>query len=84
MIWTIDGTDVKSMSPEMIELRGVEVNTIKYYYYSCAGVIYTYQSWLNMTANCINNFTAIQCVMSSDVIGYQVTSSGFLLVQGTI
>ena len=82
MIWTIDGTDVKSMSPEMIELRGIEVNTMKYYYYSCEGTIYSYQSWLNMTANCINNFTAIRCVMST--VGYQVTSSGFFQVQGTI
>ena len=84
MIWTIDGTDVKSMSPETIELRGVEVNTMKYYLFTCDGTIYFYQSWLNMTANCINNFTAIQCVMSSGGKVYQETSSGFLQVQGTV
>ena len=81
MIWTIDGTDVKSMSPETIELRGVKVNRTKNYSLNCG---YYYQSWLNMTANCINNFTAIQCVMSSVVNMYHATSSGFLQVQGTI
>ena len=81
MIWTIDGTDVKSMLPEMIELRGIEVNTTKTYSFICG---YYYQSWLNMIANCINNFTAIQCVMSSAMNVYQETSSGFLQVQGTV
>ena len=85
MIWTIDGTDVKSMSPETIELRGIEVDRTKYYSGSCAqSIINYYQSWLNMTANCINNFTAIQCVLSSVVNVYQETSSGFFQVQGTV
>ena len=84
MTWTIDGTDVKSMSPKTIELREVEVNTTKYYLFTCDGTIYSYQSWLNMTANCINNFTAVQCVMSSSENMYQETSSGFLQVQGII
>ena len=34
MTWMIDGTDVKLMSPEMINLRGIEVDTMKYFLYS--------------------------------------------------
>ena len=81
MTWLIDGTDVLLMSPEMINFRGIEVSTMKepiYFYY----LTYTYQSSIKMTANCINNFTTVQCRVST--CEYQVTSSASLQVEGTV
>ena len=83
IIWLIDGTNVTLMSPEMINLRGIEVATIKNYYsYYSSNVHYTYQSSINMTANCINNYTTVQCSVST--CWYQVTSGGSLQVEGTV
>ena len=84
MTWLIDGTDVILMSPEMINLRGIEVATMKSYYLYHAGyVYYTYQSSISMTANCINNLTTVQCRVSTCWLRVQ-NAVVSLQVEGTV
>ena len=82
MTWLIDGTNIIMMSPEMINFRGIEVTTIKDLPSNFYPHTYTYQSSINMTANCINNFTTVQCRLSN--CGYQLTIGASLQVEGTV
>ena len=78
MAWMIDGTNTEQMSPEMINLRGIEVVTMKNYISFLPS--YSFQSSLNITANCINNYTTVQCLMSNCI--YKETSNASLKVEG--
>ena len=80
--WMIDGTDVKLMSPEMIKLRGIEVATTKFMIYIDVYFpeIYSIQSSLNIIANCINNYTTVQC--SINTCSNFHTANGSLKVEG--
>ena len=64
--WIIDGIDVNLMSPALIQLRGIQVASTKTLIYIDIGYypkIYSYGSSLNIAANCINNYTTIQCLI---------------------
>ena len=78
MTWVIDETDVKLMSPEMINLRGIKVDTTKQNTPFLS--TYIFYSSINITANCINNYTTMQCLLST--CAYQVTSNASLKVEG--
>lgn len=83
MTWMIDGTDVKLMSPEMIKLHGIEVATTKFMIYIGSGFvpeIYSIESSLNIIANCINNYTTVQC--SINTCSNFHTANGSLNVEG--
>ena len=78
MTWIIDGTDVKLITPEMIELHGIKVvTTEEYLLYPST---YIFQSTLNITANCINNYTTVQCLLRTCT--YQVSSDASLKAEG--
>ena len=80
--WTVDGVDVHQMTTEMIEALGISVVTMKEIFPIFD--MYTFKSFVNITANCISNRT-VQCIIHSSCyyLSY-VTSSGFLQVEGTI
>ena len=79
MTWTIDGTDVKLISPEMIELHGIKVVTTEELVLHPS--TYIFQSTLNITAICNNNYTTIQCLLRTCT--YQVSSDASLKAEGT-
>ena len=77
--WTVDGVDVHQMTTEMIELLGISVVTMKEIF--PFPDIYTFESFMNITANCLSNRT-VQCIMYGCSSSFQITSSGFLQVEG--
>ena len=80
MTWLIDGTDVNSMSTEMVQLRGIQVATTKTLIYIGFGYgpkIYSYSSLLSIIANCI---TTVQCLIYT--CSNRHTASGSLKVEG--
>ena len=77
--WTVDGIDVYQMTTEMIELLGISTVTMKEIY--DPPEIYTFDSFVSITANCLSNRT-IQCIIHDCYSLFQVTSSGFLHVEG--
>ena len=80
--WTVDGVDVHQMTTEMIEASGISVVTMKEIFPFLD--MYTFKSFVNITANCLSNRT-VQCIIHSSCyyLSY-VTSSGVLQVEGTI
>ena len=78
--WTVDGVDVHQMTTEMIEVLGISVVTMKEMF---PFPDYTFNSFVNITANCLSNRT-VRCIIYSCYSSVYVTSSGFLQVEGTI
>ena len=76
--WTVDGVDVHQMTTEMIELLGIKILTTKepFIFYPNR---YIFQSTVNITANCFSNYS-VKCIVRG--CWYQVSSSGFLQVEG--
>ena len=77
--WTVDGVYVNQMTNEMIELLGIKILTTEepfnnIFYPSR----YIFQSTVNITANCFSN--NVKCIVRG--CWYQVSSSGFLQVEG--
>ena len=79
--WTVDGVDVHQMTNEMIEVLGISVVTMKEILLSPN--VYTFKSFVNITANCLSNRT-VQCIIHSCYSWFYLTSGGFLQVEGTI
>ena len=66
MNWLINGTDVNSMSTEMIQLLGIQVATTKTLIYIGFGYgpkIYSYSSLLSIIANCGITTVTVQCLI---------------------
>ena len=78
--WTVDGVDVHQMTTEMIEVMGISVVTMKEIFPLLG--IYTFNSFVNITANCLSNRT-VQCIIHSCPSSFHA-SSGFLQVEGII
>ena len=77
--WTVDGVDVHQMTTEMIEVLGISVVTMKEMF---PFPDYTFNSFVNITANCLSNRT-VQCIIHSCPPSFHA-SSGFLQVEGII
>ena len=76
--WTVDGVDVHQMTTEMIEVMGISVVTMKEIFPLLG--IYTFNSYVNITANCLSNRT-VQCIIHSCPSSFHALS-GLLQVEG--
>ena len=68
MNWLINGTDVNSMSTEMIQLLGIQVATTKTLIYIGSGYspqIYSYSSLLSIIANCGITTVTVRCLINT-------------------
>lgn len=80
--WTIDDTNVTSMSQEMIELRGINITAI---IHSDYGSFYGILSTLSISGNCFNNYSTVQCTLyACNGVNYERThpSQAILRVEG--